>query len=174
MVSKYMSYAIIENKLQVQSNGIKNMKLIKHFRFMSCLVFLLILLSVTTVCNPSRPREVTFDQLFANPGSYNSKEIVLQGYYFSGFEIQVIAEGLKSSGYAEGHLIPEGKMLWVNGGIPIDVYNQLRPQSMMGPLERYGKVRITGKFEYGGQYGHLGGYSSQITPTQVELIHWAP
>jgi hypothetical protein len=150
------------------------MKLIKHFRFMLCLVFLLILLSVTTVCKPSSPREVTFDQLFANPDSYSGKEIVLEGYYFSGFEIQVIAEGLKSSGYAEGHLIPEGKMLWVNGGIPIDVYNQLRPQSMMGPLERYGKVRITGKFEYGGQYGHLGGYSSQITPTKVELLTWTP
>jgi hypothetical protein len=163
-----------ENKLQAQLNVIKDVKLMRHIRFMLCLMFLLILSSVTTVCNPSSPREVTFDQLFANPGSYNSKEIVLEGYYFSGFEIQVIAEGLKSSGYAEGHLVPEGKILWVNGGIPIDIYNQLRQQSMMGPIERFGEIRITGKFVYGGQYGHLGGYSSQITPTQVELFHWAP
>ncbi len=146
------------------------MKLIKLLCFMLCLVFLLILLSVTTVCNSSGVRETTFDQLFANPASYNDKEIVLEGYYFSGFEIQVIAEGLKSSGYAEGHLIPEGKMLWVNGGIPIDIYNQLTQQAMMGPVERFGKVRITGKFEYGGHYGHLVSYDSQITPDKVELI----
>ncbi len=141
---------------------------------MAYLIFLVILLLVTTMCNLSGASEVTFDQLLANPGSYNSKEIVLEGYYFSGFEIQVIAEDLKSSGYAEGHLIPEGKMLWVNGGIPIDVYNKLNQQSMMGPIERFEKIRITGKFEYGGQYGHLGGYSSQITPTKTELISWAP
>ena len=150
------------------------MKLIKYLRFILCLAFLLILLSVTTVCKPSNPREVSFGQLTANHASYNGKEIVLEGYYFSGFEIQVIAEGLKPSGYAEGHLIPEGKMLWINGGIPSDVYNQLNQQSMMGPLERYWKVRITGKFEYGGQYGHLGGYDSQITPTKVELLQWTP
>lgn len=141
---------------------------------MLCLIFLVILLLVATVCNPTGASEVTFDQLLANPGSYNGKEIVLEGYYFSGFEIQVIAERLKSSGYAEGHLIPEENMLWVNGGIPIDVYNKLNQQSMMGPLERYGKIRITGEFEYGGQYGHLGSYSSQITPTKTELIYWAP
>ena len=154
----------------MRNNVIKNMKLIKYLRFILCLVFLLIFLTVTTVCKPSNPREVSFGQLTANLASYNGKEIVLEGYYFNGFEIQVIAEGLKSSGYAEGHLIPEGKMLWVNGGIPIDIYDHLHQQSIMGPLERYGKIKITGKFEYGGQYGHLGGYDSQITPTKVEFI----
>ncbi len=33
-------------------------------------------------------------------------------------------------------------------------------QQMMGPLERYGKVGVKGKFEYGGKYGHIGAYSS--------------
>jgi hypothetical protein len=45
---------------------------------------------------------------------------------------------------------------------------------MMGPLERYGKVRATGKFQYGGKYGHLGGYDSQIAPSKIELLGWTP
>jgi hypothetical protein len=125
-------------------------------------------------CKPAGPLEITFDRLFANPGSFNDKEIVLEGYYFSGFEIQVIAAELKLSGYVENHLVPSGKMLWIDGGIPIDIYNRMNKQSMMGPEERFGKIRITGKFKFGGQYGHLGGYDSQITPIKVELLEWAP
>ena len=45
---------------------------------------------------------------------------------------------------------------------------------MMGPLERYGKVVIKGKFEYGEEYGHLGQYEYQIIPSEVELLDWAP
>ena len=45
---------------------------------------------------------------------------------------------------------------------------------MMGPLERYAKVRITGKFEHGEKYGHVGGFDSQIIPLDVELVPWSP
>ncbi len=68
----------------------------------------------------------------------------------------VISEELKYSGYTEGHLLPSGRMLWIEGGIPKEVYDRLYQQQMMGPLERYGKVRVKGKFEYGAKYGHLG------------------
>jgi hypothetical protein len=65
-------------------------------------------------------------------------------------------------------------MLWVEKGIPKEIYDSLYPQEMMGPLERFGKVRIKGKLEYGGKYGHLGQYEYQITPSEVELLEWAP
>ena len=58
--------------------------------------------------------------------------------------------------------------------IPREVYDALYQQQMMGPTERYGKVRLKGQFEYGAKYGHLGGYSSQIIPSEVELLKWSP
>ena len=130
-------------------------------------------LLVSGCVRPSAPT-VTFDQLFSDPARYNGKTITLEGFYFSGFEIIVLAEKLESSGYAEGHLIPEGKMLWVESGIPKEIYDQLYQQQMMGPTERYGKIRVTGKFQFGGKYGHLGAYESQITPSEVELLDWSP
>lgn len=119
-------------------------------------------------------QKVTFDQLFSNPEEYHGRYITLEGFYFHGFEVIVLSEDLRYSGYAEGHLIPQGKMLWIEGGIPQEIYNQLYQQQMMGPTERYGKIRVKGKFEYGGQYGHLGQYNYQITPSEVELISWVP
>jgi len=120
-----------------------------------------------------RAQEVTFDQLFSSPKQYHEENVVLEGYYFSGFEVQVIAEKLDYSGYAEGHLVPNGRMIWVEAGIPKVVYDELYKQEMMGPEERYGKVRLEGEFEYGGKYGHSGEYNSQITPSKVELLEWS-
>jgi hypothetical protein len=125
-------------------------------------------------CRTALAGEVSLDELLANPGRYNGRAVTLEGFYFHGFETIVVAEELVPSGYAAGHLTPAGGMLWVDGGIPIEVYDRLYTQSMMGPEERYGKVRITGVFRYGGQYGHLGGFSSQITPEETVLLNWAP
>lgn len=117
--------------------------------------------------------DVTFDQLFANPNKYAGRQVSIEGYYYHGFETIVMSERLDYSGYAEGHLIPKGLMLWIEGGIPEEVFDGLQ-QQMMGPVERYGKLRITGTFEYGGKYGHLGQFEYQIKPSQVELISWVP
>jgi hypothetical protein len=68
------------------------------------------------------------------------------------------------------HLIPDGKMLWIEKGVPKEIYDNAYQQQMMGPLERYGKVRIKGMFEYGDKYEHLGAYNSQIIPFEVELF----
>jgi len=112
--------------------------------------------------------------LFSSPDQYNGKNIVIDGFYFHGWEVIVLCEKLEYSGYAEKHLVPGGRMIWVEGGIPPDVYEMLHKQHMMGPQERFGKTRVKGKFEYGGKYGHLGGFSSQIIPSEVELLHWSP
>lgn len=65
-------------------------------------------------------------------------------------------------------------MAWIDSGVPVEIYSRLYQQQMMGPTERYGKVRVTGKFEYGGKYGHLGGFTYQIVPSQMELLPWSP
>ena len=65
-------------------------------------------------------------------------------------------------------------MLWIEQGVPKEIYDNAYQQEMMGPLERYTKVRIKGIFEYGGKYGHLGGFDSQIIPSEVNLLPWTP
>ncbi len=139
-------------------------------------VLLLAIIGTATGCGgaATEVNELTFDQLFANPDKYNGKTIAIEGFCFHGFEIIVLSEMLEYSGYAPGHFVPKGRMVWIEGGIPKEVYDQLYRQTMMGPEERYGKVKITGKFEYGGQFGHLGAYGSQIVPLEVELLPSSP
>ena len=139
-------------------------------------VLLLIIIGIAAGCSGEAIEvpELTFGQLFASPEKYNGKTIAIEGFCFHGFEIIVLSEILEYSGYAPGHLVPKGRMVWIEGGIPKEVRDRLYRQTMMGPEERYGKVRIEGKFEYGGQFGHLGAYSAQIVPLEVELLPWSP
>ena len=118
--------------------------------------------------------DVTFEQLLSNPSQYNGKQINVEGFVFLGFEVMVLCEELKYSGYAEGHLIPSGAMLWIEGGIPTDIHDNLYEQNMMGPSERYGKILVKAIFQYGGQYGHLGAYEYQMTPSEIQLLAWFP
>jgi hypothetical protein len=118
--------------------------------------------------------EINFEKFFNNPEQFDGKNVIIEGFYFHGWEIIVLCEKLELSGYAEGHLVPGGRMIWVEGGIPRDVYDMLYNQQMMGPEESFGKIRILGVFEYGGKYGHLGGFIAQIIPQKVDLVKWSP
>jgi hypothetical protein len=141
------------------------------------LVSLLLTVGLAVGCSEEQSanrEEVSFDQLFGNPDQYRDKYVTVEGFYFGGFEIMALSEKLEYSGYAEGHLEPRGRMVWIEGGIPREVYDRLHKQQMMGPPERYGKLRVEGKFEYGAGYGHLGAYGAQIVPLEVELLQWSP
>ena len=139
-------------------------------RFAALIAVCLLLIGLFVNCSQSKTEHVTFDQLLSNPGRYGNTEVTIEGLYFQGFEISVLSERLEYSGFAEGHLVPKGRMIWVSGGIPKEMYDRLDQQQMMGPTERYGRLSVTGKFEYGGRYGHLGGYNCQIMPTETELL----
>ena len=115
------------------------------------------------------------EELFSDPGQYTGTDILLEGFYFDGWETTVMSERLEPTGFAEGHLWPGGRMVWIeNNLMPTNVYEQLYQQEMIGPLERYGKLRIRGRFEYGGRYGHAGGFNAQIVLSEVELLPWSP
>ena len=117
---------------------------------------------------------MTFESLFANPQNYNDREITIEGYYFSGWETNVLSERLEQWQALTPRLLPDGATMWVEGGIPKEIYDKLYEQQSSGPVERFGKVRVTGKFQYGGKYGHLGASNAQITPLNVELLDWSP
>jgi hypothetical protein len=139
---------------------------------------LILLAGTATGCNlnlADEAEEVTFDELFARPEQYDGKVITLEGYYFHGFEIIVLAEKLESGQDGQGSYLPQGRMLWIDGGIPVAIYDKLQQQQReTGGGERYGRVKITGEFSYGGEYGHLGAYTSQITTLQVILLSYIP
>ena len=117
-------------------------------------------------------QEVKFEELGSNPQKFNGRKIIVEGFFFQGWEVTVICERLEVSGMAENHLVPGGIMIWVEGGVPREVYDSLHKQDTMGPEERFGKVRIQGEYNHGGTYGHLGGFSYQIIPSSVELLEW--
>ena len=120
------------------------------------------------------PPELTVGQLMSSPEKYNGDVVIVSGFYFHGFETIVLCEDLKYSGYSENHMIPEGRYLWIEGGLPLEVYDALYIQTEMGPNERYGKIEVTGKFDTGGQFGHLGAYDSKIVPSEAKLLPWKP
>jgi hypothetical protein len=138
-------------------------------------IFAVLITPLASGCaNKDSDTSITFDQLFSNPNQYNGKVITIEGFIFLGFETMVLSEELRNSGYAEGHLIPSERMLWFESGLPTEIYDQLYEQNMMGPNEKYGKLRVEGIFQYGEQYGHLGMYEYQISPSEIQLLPWAP
>jgi len=146
------------------------------------LAALMLLAAALSACGRGGATEVTFEQLFADRAKYAGKMVTVEGFYYQGFEVNVLAEELSYSGVAPGHLIPgvvfqglrRGRMMWVEGGLPMEVYDKLTQQQMLGPTERYGKVRMTGEFVFGRTYGHVGAYDSAIRPSKVELLTWSP
>ncbi len=140
------------------------------------LISLLIILVLLYGCSRMPPpvSAVSFEQVISDPLKYNGKSIAIVAFYFHGFEVNVLCNNLKYSGYAEQHLIPDGDLIWLEGNIPSEIYNKLHVQQMMGPDEHFGKVKIQGKFQYGNKYGHLSSYKCQITATVIELLPWSP
>ena len=146
----------------------------KPFVFIAALIVISGLASGYIELEKWKVQEITFEELFDNPDQYNDHKIVIEGFFFQGWETIVVSEKLEPSGLVEGHLVPQGRLIWVEGGIPPDILETLHKQQMMGPEESYGKIRVKGHFEYGGKFGHLGSYDSQIKPTVIELLQWAP
>jgi hypothetical protein len=120
--------------------------------------------------------QVSFAQLVAAPQEYNNQTITIEGFWFDGFEIEVLTERLIPSDFAPGNLQPDGLKIWIKNGLPEDVSQQLylQPNNPTGYPAHYGKVEITGVLEYGGQYGHMNAYQYQFTMQAAKMIPWSP
>ena len=163
----------LSNSILVHTYRGKN---VNRYLGLFCISWVLIVGLAISGCSEeqvTKAQEVTFSKLFASPDKYNGKRIMIEGFYFHGFEVIVLSEELEYSGLAPGHLVPKGKMVWIEGGIPEEIHDKLYQQQMAGPEERYGKVKVTGEFEYGAKYGHLGAYNYQIVASEVQLTPWS-
>ena len=144
-------------------------------------VLLLVLVSSLTStafsgCGGSANESVTFSQLISRADKYNGKTVTLEAFYFSGFEISAISGSVGPSSSGVWRIVPTGTLVWVAGGISQELQDKLYAQSETpsGYTERVGKLKITGKFETGGKYGHLDAYQYRITITSAELLEWTP
>jgi hypothetical protein len=130
--------------------------------------------STTTIT--TTPERISFADFAADPENYNGQYITIEGYWFSGFEIAVLAERLEASGFAEGNVQPAGIKIWVSGGLSEDVSNKLYLQenNATGYPSDYGKVEFPGILEYGGEYGHMNSYLYLLTINESAWIDWEP
>ena len=130
----------------------------------------------SSVTTPALPIEITFAELTSDPDLYNGKTVTMTGYWFDGFEIEVLAERLEPSSFAPGNVQPAGVKIWIRNGLPVNISAQLyvQPKNATGYPAHYGKVEITGILEYGSQYGHLNAYQYQLNAQTAQYIPWAP
>ncbi|MDD4860284.1 MAG: hypothetical protein PHR56_08830, partial [Dehalococcoidales bacterium] len=145
-------------------------------RLLSELLALLLLVVMLNGCGSTADPSVTFSQLISQANKYNGKIVTLEAFYFSGFEISALSESVGPASSGPWRIVPTGTLIWVEGGIPKEVYDKLYGQTATpsGYTERIGKLKITGKFETGRKYGHLDSYDYKITITGAELLEWTP
>jgi hypothetical protein len=141
------------------------------------LALLLTLLTVPIGCsNSSSNQTLTFSQLITDSKKYNGQTVTLEAFYFSGFEISALSESVGPSTSGIWRIVPKGTLVWVESGIPQGTFDKLYRQidTLSGYAESIGRLKITGKFETGGKYGHLDAYEHKIAITQAELLEWTP
>jgi hypothetical protein len=145
-------------------------------RIVSLILILSLMNLVFTGCSGSTDKNLTFSQLISQAEKYNGETVTLEVFYFTGFEIAAICESVGPAKYDSGRLVPNGTLVWVEKGVSEDIYNQMyvQNQTPSGYPEHIGKLKITGKFETGGQYGHMNAYQYKIAFTAAELLEWAP
>lgn len=118
---------------------------------------------------------VTFLDLTNQPDRYNGRVVMVEGFWFDGFEIVTLAERLEPAGFAPGNVQPAGAKIWIKGGLSAEVSSHLylQPNNPTGYPAHYGKVDITGTFQYGAKYGHLDSYQYQLIVLESKTRPWA-
>jgi hypothetical protein len=142
----------------------------------SAVVILALLCAAIAGCGGSTQPSLTFAQLISQADKYNGQTVTFEAFDFSGFEISALADSLGPYSYNPARVVPTGDLIWIKGGITEDLFNRLytQPDTPSGYPEHFGKIKVTGKFETGGQYGHMNAYKYQITITSAELLEWSP
>jgi hypothetical protein len=145
----------------------------KHILWLAISLIIIILLCG---CGAKPAATVTLNDLISNPQQYNGKTVTVDGIYVSGWESMVLAEDIKFTVNGDfKELSVTGKPIWFAGSLPLDVQNKLyQNTSPTAGLQHFGKVKVTGLFEYGDNYGYGKIYKYRITATKVELLDWTP
>ena len=146
------------------------------------ILFLVTFLAVAiapSACMPALSANTTVSELVARPELYAGKKVTLECFYFQTFETNVFCDALQVQTGTTDYFIPKEPLVWVEGGLPKAIFDRLYTESRPNFAPAYyGKLRITARFDYGGTYGHLGGFRYQIVISaiqpQVEFVSWSP
>jgi hypothetical protein len=146
----------------------------KH-NLLGIILVLALLGAVISGCGKAQPT-LTFSQLISEADKYNGRSVTLEAFYFNGFEISALSGSLGPSSYGAGRIVPTNPLIWVAGGITQELQNELYSQSdtPSGYPEHFGKLIVTGKFESGGNYGHMDAYHYRITVNTASREDWTP
>ena len=116
-----------------------------NFRKLIIIVAMQCLLLFLSGC-AQNPPTLTFAELFAKPESYNEKAIIIEGYFWQGWETIVFAEKLDYFLSSRRALAPGGRMMWVEGGISKEIYDRLYKQPGPAGKNASGKSKSLGCF----------------------------
>lgn len=148
-------------------------------RMVTALLVTFVFLASLVSCGEKSTTTTTgdfFAQIKGTPEKYNGQTVTFTGFYFSGFEIAVVCETLEPQEGWDGNYIPGGTMIWATGSFPENMKSKLYVQSNnpTGYPAYYGKVEVTGVYEYGSKYGHMDAYHYQLNITGVKMVDWKP
>lgn len=121
--------------------------MIKKLTFIAMISLFVILSGCTKV--------IVFNELINNPEKYKNKNICTNGVYAVGFEVDNLAESI----YQKDDTIYLTKpTIWIERA-----NIKSKSECIKNNFNtEFCKVNICGVFEYGGKYGHLGGFQYQI------------
>lgn len=148
----------------------------KKLQYVYLFILALALLGLVISGCGNATQSVTFSHLISEADKYNGKVVTFEAFYFAGFEISALTESVGPSTSGEWRIVPNGTLIWEESGITEELFNKLytQTQTPSGYPERIGKIKVTGKFETGGKYGHMDAYRYQIAITSAELLEWTP
>lgn len=101
--------------------------------------------------------DVGFSELVTNPTTYAGKEVCTRGVYLSSFEVEALGEGTSER---DGALYLTEPTIWLNSA---DIEADSACTEVGVPPARFCQAQVCGRFDYGGQYGHLGGWQFQLS-----------
>jgi hypothetical protein len=115
-----------------------------------------------------------FQRISTEPQKYNGLTVTFYGYVFHGFESAVICESLDLRNPEDSYYRPTGVQIWFTGALPDEVEKGLFMQNNdpTGYPAYYGRIEVTGVFQYGENYGHMDAYKYQLQVTGAKLIEW--
>ncbi len=129
----------------------------KYFVLLCCLMLYL------ASCQQNKPQSIVVPStdLMANPENYANQDVCTEGTAVSGFEASVIAAGTIER---DGAVYLTEPVIWLENVTPegeSDCFTTGLP-----PMT-FCRVRVCGRFETDGGFGHLGGYDFQLVGSPV-------
>lgn len=106
---------------------------------------------------PPPAADVSFSDLMTAPTTYAGKEICTNGIYLSSFEVEALGQDTVER---DGALYLTEPSIWLERA---KIEAEPNCTEVGTPPAKFCQARVCGRFDYGGQYGHLGGWLYQLS-----------